>query len=58
MWARAKAVISGHELLDFISKYAPSEVATRIKLNPPTLHYFEYDWSLNSLETHSPGAKR
>jgi hypothetical protein len=44
--------------LNFISKYAPTDVANHIKLNPPTLHYFDYDWSLNSLETHSPGTKR
>jgi hypothetical protein len=56
--AQIKARLSGKELLDFISKYAPADVASRIKLNSPTLHYFEYDWSLNSLDTHSPGAKR
>lgn len=49
---------SGNGLLNFISKYAQVEIANRIKLNPPSLHYFEYDWSLNSLDTHSPGARR
>jgi hypothetical protein len=58
MWALVKAAVSGNELLNFISKYAPADVADRIKRNPPTLHYFEYDWSLNSLDTHSPATKR
>jgi len=58
MWALVKAAVSGNELLNFISKYAPADVADRIKGNPPTLHYFEYDWSLNSLDTHSPATKR
>ena len=49
---------SGNDLLNFISKYAPVEIANRIKLNPPTLRFFEYDWSLNSLDTHTPGTKR
>jgi len=57
-WARVKATVSGSELLDFIARYAPAEVASRIKQNPPTLHYFDYDWSLNSLESHVRGDKR
>jgi hypothetical protein len=57
LWARAKATLSGSELLDFIAKHAPPEVARHIRENPPTLHYFEYDWSLNSLDTHTPGGK-
>jgi hypothetical protein len=48
----------GSEVLNVISKYAPAEVANSIKRSPPTLHYFNYDWSLNSLDTHSAGAKR
>jgi len=58
VWARVKATVSGNELLDFIARYAPADVADRIKRNPPTLHYFDYDWSLNSLDTHSSGAKK
>lgn len=27
------------------------------KQNPPMLHYFKYDWSLNSLDTHASGAR-
>jgi len=57
-WARVKAAVSGSELMNFIAKYAPPEVADRIKQNPPILHYFDYDWSLNSLDTHSSGAKK
>jgi Protein of unknown function, DUF547 len=56
-WARAKATVSGSELLDFIARYSPAEVADRIDQNPPTLHYFDYDWSLNSLNTHAAGTK-
>jgi len=56
-WARAKATVSGSELLGFIARYAPPEVAQHIQRNPPTLHYFEYDWSLNSLENHTSGGK-
>jgi hypothetical protein len=58
VWARVKATVSGNELLDFIARYAPRDVADRIKRNPPKLHYFDYDWSLNSLDTHSSGAKK
>jgi Protein of unknown function, DUF547 len=58
VWARVKASVSGNELLDFIARYAPADVVDRIKHNPPTLHYFDYDWSLNSLDTHSSGAKQ
>jgi Protein of unknown function, DUF547 len=57
-WARVKATVSGSELMNFIAKYAPPEVANRIEQNPPTLHYFDYDWSLNSLDTHSSGTKK
>lgn len=57
-WARVKATVSGSELLDFISRYAAENVAKSIKSRAPTVHYFEYDWSLNSVGTHSSGAKR
>lgn len=56
-WARVKATVSGSELLDFIARYAPAAVAARIREHPPTLHYFDYDWSLNSLDTHATGSK-
>lgn len=58
LWARAKATVSGNELLDFIARYAPADVAERIREHPPTLHYFDYDWSLNSLSTHAGGTRR
>jgi hypothetical protein len=57
LWARAKATVSGSELLDFIARYAPASVAGQIREHPPTLHYFEYDWSLNSLDSHAAGSK-
>lgn len=57
LWARAKATVSGSELVDFIARYAPTEVAGRIKERAPTLHYFDYDWSLNSVSTHTSGTK-
>lgn len=57
LWARAKATMSGRELLDFIAQYAPPEVAQHIKESPPALHYFSYDWSLNSLDSHVPEGK-
>ena len=55
--ARVKATVSGSELLNFIARYAPADVANRIKQNPPTVHYFDYNWSLNSLDSHAPGAR-
>jgi hypothetical protein len=55
--ARVKATVSGSELLDFIARYAPADVANRIKQNPPMVHYFDYNWSLNSLDSHAPGAR-
>ena len=57
LWARAKATIFGRELLDFIARYAPEDVARAIRENWPALHYFSYDWSLNSLEKHASGGK-
>ncbi len=57
LWARAKAAVSGSELLDFIARYAPAEAAQHIRENHPKLHYFSYDWSLNSLDSHAPGGK-
>ena len=57
LWARAKATVSGGELLDFVARYAPDDVAQAIRENRPALHYFSYDWSLNSLNTHSAGTK-
>ncbi len=57
LWARAKATVSGSELLDFITRYAPAEAAQHIRENHPKLHYFSYDWSLNSLDPHAPGDK-
>lgn len=57
LWARAKATVSGSELLDFIARHAPPEVARHIRENPPKLRYFEYNWSLNTLDTHNPGAR-
>ena len=57
LWARARATVSGNELLDFIARYAPAEVARSIRERRPSLHYFDYDWSLNSLDTHAPGTK-
>lgn len=58
LWARAKATVSGGELLDFIARYAPPEIVRRIKENRPPLRYFSYDWSLNSLDSHLPGGKQ
>ena len=40
--------------LAFIAKYGPPEVAQHIRETPPALHYFDYNWSLNSLDTHGP----
>jgi hypothetical protein len=57
LWARAKATVSGGELLDFVARYAPDDVAQAIRENRPALHYFSYDWSLNSLETHASGGR-
>jgi Protein of unknown function, DUF547 len=54
LWARAKATVSGSELLDFIAGYAPAEAVQHIRENHPKLHYFSYDWSLNSLDSHAP----
>jgi pyrimidine-specific ribonucleoside hydrolase len=41
-------------MLAFIAKYAPADAAQHIRDHPPELHYFDYDWSLNSLDTHGP----
>lgn len=56
--AQARAAMSGGELLKFIEKYVPQTTASSMRLNPPTLHYFDYDWSLNSLETHKHSGNR
>jgi Protein of unknown function, DUF547 len=57
LWARVKATVSGSELLNFIVRYAPPEAARQIREHPPIVRYFDYDWSLNALDTHAPGTK-
>lgn len=57
VWARVKATVSGNELLQFIAHYAPPEVGQHIKDHSPTLHYFDYDWSLNAQDSHVSGNK-
>lgn len=57
LWARVEATVSGSDLLNFIAHYAPPEVAHQIQEHAPVVHYLDYDWSLNALDTHSPGTK-
>jgi len=48
----------GGEVLGFLEKYGPPDTAQHLRGNAPALVYFEYDWSLNSLDTHSGQNKR
>jgi len=57
VWASVRATVSGGDLLNFIARYAPPEVARQIQEHLPVVHYLDYDWSLNALDTHSPGTK-
>jgi len=50
--AQLKAAVSGNEVVDFITRYAPPDVVQFIRQSRPTLRYKHYDWSLNSLDTH------
>lgn len=50
--ARAKAELSGSEILAYVKKYAPAEAVQFIIENNPRADYLAYDWSLNSQETH------
>ncbi|MFN0121489.1 MAG: DUF547 domain-containing protein [Blastocatellia bacterium] len=50
--ARAKAQLSGGEILEYVRKYAAADDAQFIAERNPTVDYLEYDWSLNAQETH------
>jgi hypothetical protein len=50
--ARVKAEVSGSDILDYVKKSAPAEAVSFIEQSKPAVGYLEYDWSLNSQETH------
>jgi hypothetical protein len=51
-FARAKAYVSGGNVLQFVKQHAPEDVAHYISEKHPAVEYFNYDWSLNSQQNH------
>lgn len=56
--ARTKATISGSEIIGHIRTYAPPDAQRFLEAASPSVHYLDYDWSLNSQEHHPNVAKK
>ncbi len=52
LFARAKAYISGSNVLEYIKQHSSGDVTHYIEEKHPTVEYFDYDWSLNSQNNH------
>ncbi len=55
--ARTKAVVSGSEITGYVRAYAPPEAQRFLDAGSPSVHYLDYDWSLNSQENHPNAGK-
>ncbi len=56
-FARAKAYMSGSNVLEYVKQHAPDDVARYVSEKHPTVEYFDYDWSLNSQQNHPSNDK-
>lgn len=56
--ARTKAVVSGREIIGYVRAYAPPETQHFLDADSPSVHYLDYDWSLNSQENHPSAAEK
>jgi hypothetical protein len=56
-FARAKAYMSGGNVLQYVKQHVPDDVNRYINGKHPSVEYFDYDWSLNSQQNHSSNNK-
>lgn len=50
--SRARAAVSGDNVIGFVARYANKDMATYIQEKRPTVKYMHYDWTLNSQKLH------
>lgn len=50
--SRARAAISGDNLLKFVQDHAAPAIGTYIRTKNPTVKYVTYDWTVNSQKLH------
>lgn len=51
-FARVKANVSDQAALDYVTTYVPAEMKRWIEEKKPSIHYLDYDWSLNAQSAH------
>ncbi|HVC91902.1 MAG TPA: DUF547 domain-containing protein [Acidobacteriaceae bacterium] len=53
--ARARAELSGYNVMEFVLRYVSGDVTTYVRQNRPSVKFTNYDWTLNSQKTHPVG---
>lgn len=53
--SRARAAISGDNVIEFVVGHTKEDTAAYIRTKHPTVRYLDYDWTLNSQNLHQPG---
>lgn len=53
--SRARAAISGDNVIEFVVNHVGQDVASYIRQKRPTVKYLDYDWTLNSQKLHPQG---
>jgi len=53
--SRARAAISGDNVIEFVVNHVGQDVASYIRQQRPTVKYLDYDWTLNSQKLHPQG---
>lgn len=53
--SRARAAISGDNVMEFVIHHVTQEVASYLRQKRPTVKYLDYDWTLNSQKLHPKG---
>lgn len=56
-FARARAYMSGSNVLLYVKRHAPQTISRYITEKDPAVEYFDYDWSLNGQQNHRSGEK-
>jgi hypothetical protein len=55
LFARARAYVSGGNVIEYVKQHAPPDVTRYIREKHPKVEYLDYDWSLNSIQNHPAG---
>ena len=53
--SRARAAISGDNVIEFVANHASQDIASYIRKKRPTVKYMDYDWTVNSQKLHLRG---